>query len=369
MPVLPKTIIYPYTIYFTDFQRPQQILSAFADFGFISVFGDIQQSCKVKEGFFRSKGWGEFLNQPSVIYITYPHHIEYYDEVFKKKCADTIIWYDIIDELELFEQSGNRPMKEFHDRLLNEAAVVTTSAKSLQEKTLPFRPDSICIPNACDYELFSKRPHEVYKTKYRALIGYYGAMAPWVDWELVEMILATFPDYELIMIGREYQMQDTVKRLNDKYPNLTITGHVEYKTLPYYLYGFDVAIIPFQINDITLVTSPIKLYEYMASGVPCVTTPMPEAKLPGVLWPQSKNGFIKAINALVCGYDRDKNERMNYVKKHTWHSRVADVLAQAWKHFYYLQEYDIALDGDQTARMDVTPKQRKTSMQSLWLNP
>ena len=100
---------------------------------------------------------------------------------------------------------------------------------------------------------------------------------------------------------------------------------------PGYLRLFDVATIPFRINDITTATSPLKLYEYFAGGKPVVTTPMPECMAhPEVAIARDAREFADALErARARGKDPAFRDRLRAVgRENSWDSRVQTVLAQ-----------------------------------------
>jgi len=113
----------------------------------------------------------------------------------------------------------------------------------------------------------------------KPIIGYYGAIAPWFDFDLFEYAAQQRPDYTFLLIGPKYgdsQMEgyERIKKL----PNVIMAGVVDYKELPENAIHFDVAMIPFLVNEVTQATSPIKLFEYMILRKPIVTTAMSECR-------------------------------------------------------------------------------------------
>ncbi len=112
-------------------------------------------------------------------------------------------------------------------------------------------------------------------------------------------------------------------------PNIHWIGHREYKNLPAYLQLFDVAMIPFVINNITLATSPLKLYEYFAGGKPVVTTAMPECRaFAEVQIAGDPEEFSRALEiARKHGQDNQFRERLRKLGlENSWASRVKLVL-------------------------------------------
>lgn len=157
------------------------------------------------------------------------------------------------------------------------------------------------------------------------VIGYFGALATWFDYELISVLAKNRPQYEIVLIGWDYD--GTVNDQDfDRYPNIHYLGAKKYSVLPQYAIWFDVATIPFKINEITKSTSPVKLFEYMALGNPIVTTEMPECmKYQSVFIGRSQEDFIQKID-LALEY-RQKEEYRELLDKeareNTWASRAA----------------------------------------------
>jgi hypothetical protein len=109
----------------------------------------------------------------------------------------------------------------------------------------------------------------------KPIAGYYGALARWFDYALLEQTARRRPDWNFLLIGPDYD--GSLRRASLlRCPNVVWLGPRPYASLPAYLRVFDVATIPFRLDPITLATSPLKLYEYFAGCRPVITTAMPE---------------------------------------------------------------------------------------------
>lgn len=108
------------------------------------------------------------------------------------------------------------------------------------------------------------------------VIGYYGSLASWFDCDLVNTLAAERPNYSIVIIGPD--LDGTRGRLDVSAPNLFVLSAMRYADLPRHAIWFDVCLVPFVINDITLATSPLKIFEYMALGKPTVSTDLPECR-------------------------------------------------------------------------------------------
>ncbi len=287
---LPKGIvIYPPTIEWAHslFQRPQQLMRGFARQGYWAFFCSsnptVDKVVRLKEvgpNLFVAESLAmlRFLDSPStVLWITYPQHIVA-TEVFHQ----SRVIYDVIDELEVFATYGCA-MEEDHAALLKAAHLVVVTADRLLERVREARPDAILAPNGVWVEDFAPgfpaaRPPEDMKRvldRGAPIVGYHGAIADWFHYELLNEVVAQCPDLSFVLVGPDYD--GTLKRLQRR-DNVWWLGSKPYQDVPSYVHRFDVAMIPFQVNNITKSTSPIKLFEYMAAEKPIVTTDMPECR-------------------------------------------------------------------------------------------
>jgi glycosyltransferase involved in cell wall biosynthesis len=133
-------------------------------------------------------------------------------------------------------------------------------------------------------------------------IGYLGAIAPWFDFEIVERVARAHPDWEIALIGPVVLgVEKAVERLTDL-PNVSHGDPVSYEDVPRVLRSFTVGIIPFRRNALTRGVNPNKMYEYLAMGLPVVSTDFsaevrryPDA----VATPDDSNGFVRSCEDFV----------------------------------------------------------------------
>lgn len=198
--------------------------------------------------------------------------------------------YEYIDDLNPTLAGTDKLPKnveDIHNYVINNHSVqVVTSADKLYEDMLEKRGSSkniILSSNGVDFNHFSiLSSHkvseiEVLKKDYRLIIGYYGALASWFDYELVKKLAIDNSDIAFVLIGIKYDTSFDESAI-EKIENIKFLGPKDYKILPDYAKYFDIAWIPFVINEITLATNPIKLFEYMALGKFIITSNLPECR-------------------------------------------------------------------------------------------
>ena len=262
----------------------------------------------------------------------------YLDEQYiKEKYIDNgfKIIYEYIDELS-DEISGHLPdfVYDRHKNIIEDKSnIAVGSADKLIEEIEEIRGKAnvAMITNGVQYDHWQYRSDEVPEklkdivSKGNPIIGYFGALAKWFDYELLKKVAKERPNYEIVLIGFLYDNSFKDSKI-DELENVHYLGIVDYKELNQYSQYFRISTIPFLLNDITESTSPVKLFEYMAMGHPIVTTDMRECrKYKSVLIGKSHEDFIEKLDFALT-LDK-KDEYYNYLKEealaNTWREKAA----------------------------------------------
>lgn len=262
----------------------------------------------------------------------------YLDEQYiKEKYIDNgfKIIYEYIDELS-DEISGHLPdfVYDRHKNIIEDKSnIAVGSADKLIEEIEEIRgkENVAMITNGVQYDHWQYRSDEVPEklkdivSKGNPIIGYFGALAKWFDYELLKKVAKERPNYEIVLIGFLYDNSFKDSKI-DELENVHYLGIVDYKELNQYSQYFTISTIPFLLNDITESTSPVKLFEYMAMGHPIVTTNMRECrKYKSVLIGKSHEDFIEKLDFALT-LDK-KDEYYNYLKEealaNTWREKAA----------------------------------------------
>jgi len=321
------------------FQRPQQLALALARQGALVFY--IQPKPDRKQPPFKpvlermylcnvfAKAF-DVLDRPFVYILTWNY-------TYLRLYKSPRIIYDFVDDIDVF-YGDSEAIAQYHQRLIREADLLLVTAKKLYQDVHPLRQDAILCPNGVDYEHFaeidqanvSAPPPDLQPILEagKPIIGYYGALARWFDYDLMRELASLRPEYSFVLIGPDYDGTFQPGGLLD-FSNIYWLGVKSYSDLPNYLRYFDVATIPFKVNEITHATSPLKLFEYMAGGKPIVVTPMEESlRYEGVLVGKDSNEFAQKLDeALQLRFDPDYLSLLDRVaKSNTWAARANLIL-------------------------------------------
>jgi hypothetical protein len=186
-----------------------------------------------------------------------------------------LIVYDCMDELSAFKEAPAQ-LAEREARLMRKADVVFTGGQSLYETKRRLHSNVHPFPSSVDIGHFEKacvtqlEPADQAHIP-RPRLGFYGVLDERFDGALVGAVAAARPDWQFVMLGPVVKIDAADLPQAD---NIHYLGQKAYGDLPCYLAGWDVALMPFAINEATRYISPTKTPEYLAAGRPVVSTPI-----------------------------------------------------------------------------------------------
>lgn len=272
------------------YQRPQHMALALARRGWLVVYHTTNASHD------RVEGWRELLpnlwltNDPacdaiegavrSVYNTSYGQPLH----TLKLRPRGTRIVFEVVDHLDvriLGTEDRVRQQSALQAWAFDEGAdLVVATARALHEPARAVLGDGRCVlvPNGVDVRHY-RNPARLgvpvdpriaaFRERFGRLVGYFGAIAPWLDVEAIAGLARLRPEIGFVFIGPDYQGAASRFPQAD---NLLATGPLPYADLPANGRCFDACLIPFEDGEVAHTTSPLKLFEYFALGKPVVVS-------------------------------------------------------------------------------------------------
>ncbi|HEX8736939.1 MAG TPA: glycosyltransferase [Pyrinomonadaceae bacterium] len=196
---------------------------------------------------------------------------------------ESLIYY-CVDEYTAFTGAA-AGLREIEEELFKKSDFVVVSAEKLLESKRKYNPHTFLIRHGTDWRHFrqaldeeTRIPDEIANLP-RPIIGFHGLLADWVDFDLIKKTAAHFEKGSVVLIGKIAVDAEQKIKILDAVPNVHFLGRKPYADLPAFCKGFDVALNPFVINDLTLAANPLKVREYLAAGLEVVSTDIPEVQI------------------------------------------------------------------------------------------
>lgn len=189
--------------------------------------------------------------------------------------SPNLVVYDCMDELSGFKFAP-RELKEREAQLFEMADVVFTGGYTLFEAKKNYHDYIFPFPSSIDKNHFLQARTKIAEPEDQRNIphprlGFYGVLDERLDIELLSELAKLKPSWQIVLIGPIVKIDpDTLPHES----NIHYLGAKEYADLPSYLSGWDIAIMPFALNDSTRYISPTKTPEYLAGGKPVISTPI-----------------------------------------------------------------------------------------------
>jgi glycosyltransferase involved in cell wall biosynthesis len=240
---------------------------------------------------------------------------------------DILIYY-CVDEYAAFSGVAPDHLRSLERELLAKADLVVASSQRLLNSKRMARPDAVLVRHGVDWRHFraaldpmTRVPSDLASLP-RPVLGYFGLLSEdWVDVGLIAHLARSLPNTTLALIGRQTMDLSALRGL----ANVHLLGHRPYTSLPSYCKGFDAAMIPFPISEVTLNANPLKAREYLAAGLPVISTDIPEAgALKQVRIAKSRDHFVEHVRAALA-QPGPSAPISDAVREESWESRLADV--------------------------------------------
>lgn len=271
--------------------------------------------------------------------------------LFTNDFTPEAVVYDCMDELSAFKFAPPQ-LRQAEQDLLERADVVFTGGNSLYEAKKQKHSNIYCFPSSIDKTHFYKaRLMQTDPADQQAIphprFGFFGVIDERFDTELVREVATQRPAWQFILLGPVVKIDEAVL---PKLPNIYYLGMKSYDELPMYINSWDIAIMPFAINESTEFISPTKTPEYLAAGKPVIST-----RINDVVNPYGEKGLVHIIDnadefiekAIAEFNNQQQQAWLNEVDEHladmswdnTWaamNSQVQKILDKKKKETHYV---------------------------------
>ena len=240
--------------------------------------------------------------------------------------------YDEISAATWASRHGGRLESEF----IKKVDAVIVSSNGLLEKKTRINPNCHLVRNGVDFELFSAHIEQEKKTellkkffpnlkKQEKIIGYLGSVDERLDYDLIENLIGSTPEYQYVFVGRI--TQKIFEQRLSKFPNVVLMGSQQPAHLPTWVSIFDVCLIPFVKNELTAGIYPLKINEYLAAGKPVIATRFADlSEFEDIVYIADTDIDFKEHFSKVFLEPNNVTERKAFAAQNSWESRANDFL-------------------------------------------
>lgn len=263
----------------------------------------------------------ETLNIPSpILKIDHP----FWTSIAQMLKLPTI--YDCLDNQDSFELNSSK-IKNEEVKLFKYVNKVIVTSWFLYKKALKYRAkkDIFLISNGTDYEHFSKNiivePINDISKYSKPVFGYFGAIEKWLDTDFIEK-LANNTKGSIVLIGQNNLSY------HPKNKNIYLLGEKPYKQIPQYLSQFDVCLIPFKLNSLTIAVNPVKVFEYFSQAKPVIASRLPELEIYKDLlnFYSADTDMAMLINKMFNVSKNIRNKQIKTAQNNTWESKADKII-------------------------------------------
>ena len=238
--------------------------------------------------------------------------------------------YYCVDEWATFPGLDRQGTIQMERNLLERVDATFTTSLALRDKKREYCRSTFLAPHGVDYAKFARAiddslavPADLAAVR-GPVIGFFGTLRDFLDYELMAQIAKARPAWQLALIGQKMCDIGPLAGL----PNVHLLGQKKHDELPAYCKGFDVGLIPYRIDNDVKFINPLKLREYLSAGLPVVSTDMPEVQPYAHLCHIAKTGdeMVAAIErALTEGSREARIARSAKMATETWAARVGAI--------------------------------------------
>jgi glycosyltransferase involved in cell wall biosynthesis len=265
-----------------------------------------------------------------IVWFSLPHMVDLFDEIPSVRLRV----YHVVDEYTSY--SGETPARrrqtsEREREMMALVDLVIVVSQELYEAKRSFNANTYLVPNGVNYQAYTDAladPHlpgdlvDINPPR----LGYSGLIGDRLNLSMLKELAQENPQWSLVFLGEvRLARQAEIWQKLVAMPNVHYVGLVDISQVPNYLKGFDVGLMPYLQDRHSEHISPLKLYDYLAAGLPIASTDIPAAREfgPYVHLADSYQGFDQAVRAALADITPERRQaRRNIAARHTWEARM-----------------------------------------------
>lgn len=238
--------------------------------------------------------------------------------------------YDCVDRHSAYPGHINpQIVDKMEADLATKALQVFCTAEGLYETLKKYNENTVFIPNGANYDLFAQAQAKYQDPGEKPVFGFVGMLQDCIEYEYMAALAEAFPKGEILVIGRSLSGVDY--SILNKYKNIKLLGLMPQEKLPEIMKTFHVCLNLFKDNELSTHVSPLKFYEYLATGKPIVSTAVPAQvrDYEDVIFiAENKEDFVvKCKEALKKEGPEKIAKRIEYAKEASWDNIVKKMQA------------------------------------------
>jgi hypothetical protein len=245
-----------------------------------------------------------------------------------------LVLYHVVDEYSGYGNhtpASRRRIESLEKKMLARADVVIVVSQKLYETKSPFNPNTYIVPNGMRYQAYTAAladpslPEDLQAIP-RPRLGYSGLVSHKVDLDMLKKLAEENPEWSFVFLGevRVSEQAATWQTLLAM-PNVHYLGLKTISQVPHYVKGFDVGLMPYVLNRQVINSCPLKLYDYLAAGLPIASVEILAARefADYVYFADGPQDFGRAIRAALTDTTPERRlERREIAAQHSWEARV-----------------------------------------------
>ena len=284
--------------------------------------------------------WMSYVNFRNPIIILFvPNPITL--SIVNKIDYDLLVYY-VADNM-LLSSKSNPAIKISEEKIANKSDIIVCTSENLKRKFFKKKgEDCHFLSNGVNIDRFKNLNLSKIKKKY-ITIGFIGSIRNTINQKLIIFLSKKFPDDRIVFVGPV--IDPLQKVIQKKLKNVFFLKQVRHSTIPKVLKSFDIGLLPMEVNNFTDNIFPLKLYEYLASGIPVLSTSTKtmikfnDANPNSVFLCKSFNDFEKIINNIKKNSFSQKIRNKNILLAHrnSWKIKFIEFEALLCKKYFSLK--------------------------------